>query len=100
MTYDELNGCIKSFVTHDAQCVIRLKYKYSHEESFSYSNEVFFYDYGRDDICWFNDWWEGQEECDFEYILNIDRMVEDHMRSLNCINNIQQIITDYRRGTK
>lgn len=104
MTYDTLIDYIKSFITHDCQCVISLKYKYTHEESYTCSNEVFSYDYANDDICWFNDWWEGQEECDFDFICNIDKLVHEYRIGVNCIDNINKrlidlnnIMTVYRR---
>lgn len=97
MTYDALLDCIKSFVTHDAQCVISLKYKYTHEKSYICSNEVFFYDYVNNDICWFNDWWEGQEECDFDIIYNLDKLVHEYKKIAGCLYDINKIITDYRK---
>ena len=44
--------------------IVRLKYKYSHEDEWTYSNEILEYDgnYSCGIYCWLNDWDEGQQD--------------------------------------
>lgn len=99
--YDDMMMCMKEFITNvygsfEGQFVVRLKYKYLHEDNYTFSNEVFSYDYAENTICWFNDWWEGQEECDFVYIFNLDALIHNYMAGADCIRNIERGLHEYR----
>lgn len=46
--------------------IVYLRYKYTNDKQWSYSFESVELDYTNHCLCWFNDWYEGQQ--DVEYI--------------------------------
>ena len=44
--------------------IVRVRYKYSFEEKWTYSNEYLEYD-GPAGWCWIYDWYEGQQDVEF-----------------------------------
>ena len=41
--------------------IVRIRYKYSWENSYTISNEIYYFDDCAGCWCWFNDWYEGQD---------------------------------------
>lgn len=60
MTLDEFFGKLYTNMIYE-DLIVRLKYKYNHEDKWIYSNEVLEYNsnYG---YIWLNDWNEGQQD--------------------------------------
>lgn len=57
--------------------IVRLKYKYSFEDKYTYSTEMLYN--GVDDIIWMNDWYEGQQEVkviSYIYVQNLNNILE------------------------
>lgn len=83
MSYDALCYIVSDLMLnkHDGDYVAGIKYKYSHEDTYSFSNEIVSYNYSTSDVCWFNDWYEGQEDCDLLYLYNIDFLVNFYRKA-------------------
>ena len=83
MTYNELCYCINDLLLtgHASGYVAGIKYKYKHEDAYSFSNEILSYDYSTSSVCWFNDWYEGQEDCELLYLYNIDYLVDFYRKA-------------------
>ena len=58
--------------------IVRLRYKYSWENSYTISNEIYYFDgSGAGCWCWFNDWYEGQDIVEvIGYVADEDIIVE------------------------
>lgn len=55
-----------------ARCfLVYMRYKYSFEEKWEYSTECCCL-YNYDDILWFNDWYEGQQDVEYLGVAVID----------------------------
>ena len=52
--------------------LVHIMYKYNHETE--YTNEYQYMEYSDDYVCWFNDWWEGQQDIICLGILNLDEL--------------------------
>lgn len=61
----EINEFLKYINSKDhlEDLLVRLRYKYSWEDHYTYSNEVLVLDFEQtDNYIWLNDWDEGQED--------------------------------------
>ena len=57
--------------------IVRLRYKYSWENSYTISNEIYYFDGNEGCWCWFNDWNEGQDIVEVVgYVADEDIIVE------------------------
>lgn len=57
--------------------IVRLRYRYSWENSYTISNEIYYFDGDACCWCWFNDWYEGQDIVEVVgYIADEDIIVE------------------------
>ena len=53
--------------------IVYLRYKYAHEETWTYSKEILEVDMDADGFyIWANDWYEGQQEVEFLGCISID----------------------------
>lgn len=69
MNQDDAEQYISTRMTehYDGAWIIYLRYKYEYESIWTYACECASPGYPNEyDICWLNDWWEGQQ--DVEYI--------------------------------
>lgn len=46
----------------DCEFIVRLKYRYSWEKEWTYTNEILVYELATDTFIWEDDWDEGQDE--------------------------------------
>lgn len=79
MTYDELSKVIALELDgQPGDYVARLDYCYIDNYNMPYdectSYEHFTYD--GDTITWFNDWYEGQQDCHFSMVVSFDRLIK------------------------
>ena len=57
--------------------IVRLRYRYSWENSYTISNEIYYFDGCAGCWCWFNDWYEGQDIVEVVgYVADEDIIVE------------------------
>lgn len=57
--------------------IVRIRYKYSWENSYTISNEIYYFDGCAGCWCWFNDWYEGQDIVEVVgYVADEDIIVE------------------------
>ena len=64
---------------YDGVCgeyIVSIAYKYSWEHIYSKTIEVFFYD--DNNITWFNDWNEGQQDVLVDGIVSVSHAYRDH----------------------
>lgn len=83
MSYDMLNYVISDLFLrkNDGDYVAGIKYKYSWEKDFHFSNEIVSYNYSLNQVEWLNDWYEGQGECELVYLYNIDFLVNFYRKA-------------------
>lgn len=79
MTYDELNeAIIKELNGEPGDYIAMLEYSYQSEIYGTFdeceSTEVFSFD--GDTITWFNDWYEGQDNCYYDEIISINSLLK------------------------
>lgn len=79
MTYDKLNKVIALQLDgQPGEYIARLDYCYIDNYNTPFdevtSYEVFAYD--GDSIAWFNDWYEGQEDCHFSMLEPLDSFIK------------------------
>lgn len=72
-----------------------LYYKYRHDDRYNASKEVF--EHTGTDICWFNDWWEGQEDIILVATYDIEMLVHSHLE-LEEIKSTMQLFEKKRAG--
>ena len=75
MTLDEFFGKLYNDMIHE-DLIVRLKYKYDHEDEWTYSNEIleYFGNYG--DYGWLNDWNEGQQDVEVLGYIPVDKVFD------------------------
>ena len=57
--------------------IVRIRYRYSWENSYTVSNEIYYFDGCTGCWCWFNDWYEGQDIVEvIGYVADEDIIVE------------------------
>ena len=57
--------------------IVRIRYKYSWENSYTISNEIYYFDGCAGCWCWFDDWYEGQDIVEvIGYVADEDIIVE------------------------
>ena len=66
--------------------IVRLKYKYTHEDKWIYSNEILEYNanYG---YMWLNDWNEGQQDVVVVGFVPVDKIEKDIIKLERRTNN-------------
>lgn len=52
--------------------LVHIMYKYSHEHEFRNEYEIF--DYSLDNVLWFNDWWEGEQDIIVKGYINLEEI--------------------------
>ena len=57
--------------------IVKLRYRYCWENSYTISNEIYYFDGCAGCWCWFNDWYEGQDIVEVVgYVADEDIIVE------------------------
>lgn len=80
MKYDEMCAVIVDLVIHPGTYIAKLEYSYQSEiygtidECTSW--EVLEFD--GNTITWFNDWYEGQDNCSFDELISIDELLKSY----------------------
>lgn len=79
MTYDELNeAIIEKIKGEPGEYIAKLEYSYQSEIYGTFdeyeSTEIFCFD--GDTITWFNDWYEGQDNCYYNEIISIQALLK------------------------
>lgn len=100
MTYEELNKMLIERALEeniDSELVVELDYKYSHEKDYTHAIEVctMCYNYEGISICWFNDWYEGQQDIKVGCIFRLKTLVDLYHQ---CFNKVTDAI--YGRVSK
>ena len=78
MTLEQFEEKILEDVAYDCSYyIVRLRYKYSWEKSYTISNEIYYFDGEVGCWCWFDDWDEGPEDVEVVgYVADKDIIVE------------------------
>ena len=88
MKYDELCTALVSECEQEYYYVVKIEYSYVSETYETYddctSYEIFCFDVDNN-IIWFNDWYEGQQYCNYEKPMKIN----DLIRAYNITNQIK-----------
>ena len=86
MRYDGLISYLQATLKEEpGTYIVKLEYSRVHEHFGAYdihkSYEVM--DISPDgDICWFNDWWEGEEYCSCEGVISLDELIDGYYKLL------------------
>lgn len=79
MPLDEFFKLIKDKPIEDY--VVKLRYRYSFEDDWTYSNEILEWDPDLDDYEWCNDWYEGYDEIEvLGYIAVVNVNVPNNLK--------------------
>lgn len=82
---------IKQIDIHFEDCfIVSIAYKYSFEKTYTNSIEVFCVHF--DQIIWFNDWYEGQEDVLVGVVVPITQAYKEHF----IVTDIQKIFEERR----
>ena len=73
-----LNDMFEAEFKGDGDYVIEFAAKYSFEDEFINYKEVctYYYGDGEEGVCWFNDWYEGQDEIIFMNAYSIEHLIQ------------------------
>ena len=75
MTHQELIQRILNSNLPYEYMLVHVAYKYSHEKQYTYSNELLLFDvHYANYYCWYNDWYEGQEDVIFLEFMPISKL--------------------------
>lgn len=80
MKYDEMCALIADLILLDGTYIAKLNYSYQSEIHGTFDEceswEVFSFD--GNTITWFNDWYEGQDNCYFDEIVSINELLRSY----------------------
>ena len=80
MKYDEMCSIIADLVLQPGTYIAKLEYSYQSEIYGTFDEceswEVF--DFDGNTITWFNDWYEGQDNCYFDELVSINELLKDY----------------------
>lgn len=80
MKYDEMCALIADLVLLEGTYIAKLNYSYQSElyEIFDECKSWEVFDFDGNTITWFNDWYEGQDNCYFDEIVSINELLKDY----------------------
>ena len=58
------------------EVVVRLRYKYSYENNYTYSNEYLCYHFDHNTFEWLNDWYEGQTDAEILGYIDVEKITD------------------------
>lgn len=80
MRYEELCTTIANLVVNSGTYIVNLEYSYQSElyGTFDECQSWEIFELDGDTIIWFNDWYEGQDNCYFDEIISINELLKDY----------------------
>lgn len=79
MSYDELNeAIIKELKGKPGEYIAKLEYSYQSKiyGTFDEYKSIEIFSFDGDTITWFNDWYEGQDNCYYDEIISINILLK------------------------
>ena len=58
------------------EVIVNIRYKYSYENNYTYSNEYLCYHFEHDTFEWLNDWDEGQKDVEILGYISVDSIID------------------------
>lgn len=80
MKYNEMCELIADLVLHPGYYIAKISYSYQSElyGTFDECTSWEIFDFDGDTIIWFNDWYEGQDNCNLDAIISIKELLKAH----------------------